>query len=364
MPDPELIAYLDGEADPATARLLEARLVAEPEVRQQLLLLMRQRVALTRVLMGVAPVAVPARSTQRWWLLAAAGLAAASIVLAITIARPGSLAPTAPARSEQATTPRPAPRGPAPPDIPTQAPPAPSPQRDPVSVSDVRLADGSVLPSGTVIEAGPDQPLERRLSDGTVFVLAASSALEVPAAGAPWRLRRGIVTCELPAGVRAGRDGVATAQAVVEASGRLLLSMTADGTQLRLLAGEASARDALTAETTRLRAGMEAWIPIDDMAPRHDEVSAGVARGTVVEVGPQGRSLVLRTRFGSVSFVPEWLVQPPGHDPAMCARLARLRPGDRVAITWRSQEHLRVQEVRLITAAPRQEEPPPPVLDF
>lgn len=357
MSDPDLIAYLDGEADPATARLLEARLACEPEVRQQLLMLMRQRVTLTRVLMGAAPVAVPPRATQRWWLLAAAGLAAAGVVLAIAVTRPGTRADVPPP-VEQVVAPA-APRGTvATPEVPTQAPP---PRPDPVPAPEVRLADGGELPPGTVIEAGPDQPLERRLSDGTVFTLAAASALEVPAAGGPWRLRRGSVTCEPRAGARAG---IATAQAVVEADGRILLSMTSEGTQLRLFAGAASVRDALTMETTRLRQGGEAWIPVDDTAPRNDEVSAGVTRGTVVEVGPQGRSLVLRSRFGIVTFVPEWLIQPPGHDPAMCARLARLRPGDRVAITWRSHEHLRVLDVRLISAVPRQEEAPPAALDF
>jgi len=376
VPDPDLIAYLDGEADPAIARLLDVRLGTEPELRERMLVLMRQRVALTRVLLRFAPVALPARRHQphRWWLIAAAGLAAASVAVAIVITRPSTRTPPLPPMTHQepATKPGTIPDGTvAKPSKPIPAPPTPpTPQRDtppkPGVPEPPRLADGTVLVSGVVIEAG-DQLLERRLADGTVFALAMGAALEVPAAGAPWRLRRGAMTCDLPPGVRSARDGIASDEALVTAVGQIHMSMSTDGTRLRLLAGQASARDMLTAVTTALRVGEEWWIPSDRDAPRDDaDGFAGITRGTVIEVRAKGHGLALRTRFGTFIFVPEWLAQPSGFDPAMSARLATLRRGDQVELTWRREEHLRVQAVRLIAPAPevRKDVPPSSANDF
>jgi len=252
-------------------------------------------------------------------------------------------------------------------------PTPPTAQRDTAPQLDapgpLRLADGTVLPSGAVIESGRDQPLERHLADGTALTLMADSALEVPAAGEPWRLRRGTVACVFPLDARSGRDGIATTEMVAKAAGQIQLSTTADGSRLRLLAGDAAARDLATAKTVAVRVGEELWIPSDDAAPRDEDGASGSARGTVVEIGVQGRSLVLSTRFGVFTFVPEWVVQSAGPDQAMITRLAALRRGDQIAITWRSFERLRVQTVRMIAAAPadtgpRRDAAKPPDVDF
>lgn len=343
MPEPDLIAYLDGEADPATAQRFETRLRTDPELRAQLLTLMRQRVALTQVLTQTAPIVMPARSPRRWWTVAVAGLAAASIALVIVVSWPSHRS------SAEAPLVQPLPD-------PAQRPGTdekqvtPSPEA--VSNEPLRLADGTVLTPGHVIEASHDQPLEQRLADGTVFTLAADSALVVPVNGKPWTLRRGSVVCAMAEKTPIVSAGIATDEALVTGSGRIQMSRSTDGTRLRLLAGHAVARDTVTIEHQPLRVGAEWWVPADTAAPREgDDGALGIARGTVVEVGEKGRSVVLRTRFGTFSFRPEWLVKPPGLDAAMTARLAKLQPGDQVAITWRMSEHLRVEDVRLIAPA-------------
>ncbi len=340
MPEPDLIAYLDGEADAATAQRIEARLRTDPDLRAQVLTLMRQRVALTRVLTQAAPIAVPARHPRRWWTVAVAGLAAASIAAAIVLSWPSKHSPTEVPLVQPAQRPG---------TDEKNLTPSPTAQSE---LAPVRLADGTVLTPGQVIEASHDQPLEHRLADGTVFTLAADSALVVPMIGKPWTLRRGTVVCAMAEKTPSVSAGIATNEALVTGSGRIQMSLSPDGTRVRLLAGHAVARDTVTIEHQPLRVGAEWWIPVDTAAPREGEDGAlGVARGTVVEVGEKGRSVVLRTRFGTFSFRPEWLVNPPGLDAAMTARLAKLQPGDQVAITWRMSEHLRVDSVRLIAPA-------------
>lgn len=346
MPEPDLIAYLDGEADAATAQRFAARLRTDPDLRAQLLTLMRQRVALTRVLTQAAPIAVPARHPRRWWAIAVAGLAAASIALVIVLSWPSKRSPT------EAPLVQPLPDPAQPPGTDEKnVTPSPTPTVQP-ELAPLRLADGTVLTPGQVIEASHDQPLEQRLADGTVFSLAPDSALVVPMNGKPWTLRRGTVVCAMAEKTRIVSEGIATDEALVTGSGRIQMSLSPDGTRVRLLAGHAVARDTVTIEHQPLRVGAEWWVPADTAAPREGEDGAlGVARGTVVEVGEKGRSVVLRTRFGTFSFRPEWLVKPPGLDAAMSARLAKLQPGDQVAITWRMSEHLRVESVRLIAPA-------------
>lgn len=352
MPDADLIAWLDGEADPVTAREIEARLQTDADLRAELLRLMRQRVALTRVLGHVAPIALPARTSHgRWWLVAAAGVAA-SIVLAVLLAWP-STPPPVPSPVVRDELPRPSPtqseRPPSPPPTPSLT--RPDHPAEPVPDAPYRLSDGTRLSPGSVFEAARDQALDQRLDDGTVLVLAAGSAIEVPAAGQPWLLRRGSAVVDLLSSTRVVHDGVATGEVVVTGAGRIQMTMSEDGTLLRLLTGDALARDVVTATSMRLRAGPEWWIPADMAAPREEEGQNGITRGTVVEVQDKGRAIALRTRFGTFLFRPEWLTKPPGFDQAMVARLASLQPGDRVVITWRMSEHLRVLAVQVLAPA-------------
>lgn len=326
MPDPDLTAYLDGEADAAATARIEARLRDDPELREAALALMRQRVLLARVLPALAaarPVRRrPARPTSRsrsWWLYAAAGAAAAAGLAAVLAVGGTATAPTAipgPAHADA-------------------APDTPAPL--------ARLADGTTWPPGQRIVC--DRPLTATLAAGARLDLEAGSVLLVPAAAdGPWRLERGALRCLLPG---AQSLALATAQAEMRATGAdLRLAADDEGTDLAVRSGTAIATDLLTRTSSTLRAEGTLWLPADTAPPRTVKGAQGRIRGTVRIA--DARHVELATRFGPFSFTPRWLAERRALDPAMSFQLARLPRGQRVEITWFWEEHLRIAKLRLL----------------
>jgi hypothetical protein len=325
MPDHDLVAYLDGEADAAAAARIAEALRTDPETRRQALALLRQRVALSRILPALAPAAPRAKPRGRQWWLAATALAcaaAAAVVAAIIAGHGRAGRPIAPVT--------------------------------PIAPAVIALADGSTWAVHATIGAD-GAPITARLADGTLLRIGAGSALTVPAPGEPWRLDRGSLTAEAPEGAVSLSAGIVTQEvAVALADGRLALAVDGDGSRVRMLAGQATTRDLLTGGIVMLAAGAQRWIPSDAAAPREGAGQEGTVRGTVVAVGSQGRSVTIHTRFGETVLTPLWTgAERGGLDRAMCQRLEELNPDDRVAIAWLWQEHLRVTGLRLIETPAR-----------
>lgn len=79
-------------------------------------------------------------------------------------------------------------------------------------------------------------------------------------------------------------------------------------------------------------------------------VRCGTMHGTVASVDPKGR-FVLQTESGEEAFMPVWKGNMPadggGFDQAMVARIAQLKPGQRVAVTWEWDERKRCVGLRV-----------------
>lgn len=326
MPDPDLSAYLDGEADPKASARIAAALRDDPQLRGEALALMRQRVALASVLPQLARKRRAGSRSRFWWLAAATVAAAASLAVIVLTGR----------QDPPASIPNVADSGAPPPTGTTRL---------------LRLADGTVWKAGDLITTGREASTIRKLADGTQFELATETTLVVPASGAPWRLERGSVRCISPAGTDSLRDGITTSEAETRLmAGEVEVASDGDGTRIRVISGQAKVRDSVTMLTMTLQAGMATWVPSDTAAPRTEQGANGIIRGTVGEVEKGGGILYVRTRFGRFRFTPPWLNTPRGFDRAITARLLELHRGDRIAVTWFWEEHLRVKEVRLIAA--------------
>ncbi|MEK7412932.1 MAG: FecR domain-containing protein [Planctomycetota bacterium] len=340
MSDPDLITYLDGEADAETTQLMEARLRAEPALRREALAYMRQRVVLSRVLPKLvakkksgsrrASAKSPSQRSRRWWLAAATVATAAGIAVVVSVTNTRSIAPPFPEVAER----------------PTQPETISAPHR-PV-VTHIRLADGGSWRVGELIE-NTGRNVTKTLSDGTEISLGSDTALLVGAPDQPWQLKRGNVRVAVPAGAESLSGGVHTPQAEVHLQpGLFEIGANAEGSIVGVVKGGATIRDTIVALTTVLHPGPGVWIPSDTAAPQTEMGAQGTVRG-IVESAHLG-NLQLRTRFGVFPFTPVWHNSAPkGWDRDMTARINRLRVGDRVKIGWAWEEHLRVISIYVIS---------------
>ncbi len=306
MPDPDLIHYLDGEADPIARRRLDAGLRSDPDLRAEALLYLRQCVALARVL----PTLMARRrgGWRRWWIIGPALAAAAGLATTLLLER--GTAPAPPDRDIQ--TPSPA----------------------------ILAADGRMLRHD-----GPGSAT-RHLSDGSVLTLEAGTVVQAALPGSAWRLEAGSLVCEPAAGSVALADGICTSEALVSCrDGGFALRRDASGTLVTRTHGRVAVQDRSTG-STHLLDTRACWIPADTAAPRPVAGAAGI----VVTVDA-GHALGLHTRYGVFSFRPEWIKTASGGflDPST---LRGVQVGAAIEIDWLHREHLRVVAVRKLPAIP------------
>lgn len=305
MDDADLIAYVDGEADAPTVARFEQLLRDDPAVRQQVLALVRQRVVMTRVFAQASPALLPAAppaAASRWWVRPLVA-AAAGVLIAIA-----------------AFT---------------------------FDWSPVTRGGTNTQPVASALVPGTEIGIEGTavvLADGSRLSPAPGTLLRVPESGQPWRLLRGSVRCDIPLGATPPAFSTDEVEVTTAGSG-LVLARTDHGTEVAAGSGAVAIRDHLTNANKALTPGQRWWIPSDLGAPREATGEHGTVRGVVVSVRGRGSLVVLRTRFGETRVMPEWIGGVGGGlDQAMSARLAKLVPGDRVAVAWAWSEHLRVRD--------------------
>ena len=78
-------------------------------------------------------------------------------------------------------------------------------------------------------------------------------------------------------------------------------------------------------------------------------VARGTAVGTVVEKGKA--SVMIRSDSGKMArYIPRWIGGHPrdggGPEKKIVAAISRLRPGDRVTVTWYVNDHIRIEEIQ------------------
>jgi hypothetical protein len=319
MPELDLIAYLDGEADPATARRLDAQLVSDPRLRSEALQHMRQRVVLARVL----PTLAARPPVQRHWRIIGPVLAAAAVLAIATLLY------------RVAATP--APTGPGP----TVA-----------SNNAIRLADGTTWDAGQAVHGGPADAMRYLLADGAILDLSVGTTLLAAVPGSAWRLASGALACELPLGSTALSGGISTDEALVRIdTGDIAMARDATGTRINGSHGHVVVQDRLTGASHAMD-GHLCWIPADTVAPREVEGAVGTLRGIVVEVDSR-RSMSLSTRFGIFAFRPEWIQLRPEVRGALDTAILRdVQVGEAIEMDWRHREHLRVIAIRKLTGIP------------
>lgn len=322
MPEPDLVRYLDGEAEPVVAARIEAELRTDPRVRAEALALLRQQALLAVVLSEVRGYAGPRRRRLRplLWLLPVA--AAAGLMLAALVLLSGR-----------------------------EAAPTPPPLAPVQSVTPALPVVVAAFAPGTTT-TGSGQAIV--LADGARILLSFGAQVGVPADGGAWMLQRGSLSADLPAGAALLRAGLRTTEAEIRPeAGRLEARSDEDGTQVLVAQGAAAVRDRLTGVASRAEPGRPAWIPADVEASREVAEAHGLLRGRVLSVEGNGRAVLLATRFGSRRLTPLWIGdgRKGQLDPAVRERLVALRAGDRVAVDWLWSEHFRIRALRVITDA-------------